>query len=242
MRVDLQPAFVLHSRPYRDSSAIIELFTPEYGRLSVVGRGARRQGKRRRGPLVTQPFVPLLVSWSGRSELKTLAACESAGQPRHLAGNGLYSGLYLNELLVRLLHRHDPHPELFALYATTLEQLASNESLEASLRRFELKLLDDLGYSFEFAVDAHSGLGIREDSLYVYQSELGMVECRGRPANGQPAYAGADLVRIAEGDFSGEAAATAKRLLREVLSGHLGGEPLRSRQLFRASRGGGQAP
>ena len=238
MRVNLQPAYVLHSRPYRDTSAIIELFTPEYGRLSAVARGVRRQSRRRSSSARTQPFSPLLVSFSGRAELKTLVASESAGQPHVLAGNGLFSGLYLNELLVRLLHRHDPHPELFAFYAATLERLASGEALEPVLREFELQLLDDLGYSVDFTVDAHSGLEVRKDCLYVYQTELGLVHSPRRPDNGKPAYSGADLKQIAGGDYSGAGATTAKRLLREVLAGHLGGEPLRSRQLFRSARSG----
>ena len=168
MRVDLQPAYVLHSRPYRDTSAIIELFTPEYGRLSAVPRGVRRQSRRRSSSARSQPFSPLLVSFSGRAELKTLVASESAGQPHVLAGNSLFSGLYMNELLVRLLHRHDPHPELFAFYAATLKDLSAGAALEPVLREFELKLLDDLGYSFDFSVDAQTGL----DSWIIGHSSL----------------------------------------------------------------------
>ncbi|MEM1112733.1 MAG: DNA repair protein RecO [Pseudomonadota bacterium] len=242
MRVEVQPAFVLHSRPYRDSSAIVELFTAEYGRFSAVARGVRRAGKRRAQVVVNQPFVPLLVSFSGRSELKTLGQCELAGRPHRLQGDSLLSGLYLNELLMRLLHRHDPHPRLFAAYGSAIESLGHGDALEPELRQFELQLIDELGYSFDFGADAASGEGVREDCLYVYEAEVGMVATQQRPASGKPAYQGADLRRIAAGEVTGEAAGTAKRLLREVLSGHLGHEPLRSRALFRSTRNQGEQP
>ena len=116
MRVALQPAYVLHSRPYRDSSALVEMFTAEHGRLSLVARGARNRGRKGSLSSLLQPFIPLLISFSGRAELKTLGKLEAAGGGRTLRGERLYSGLYMNELLVRLLHRQDAHPRLFAAY------------------------------------------------------------------------------------------------------------------------------
>ena len=125
--VALQPSYVLHSRPYRDTSALLEVFTAEQGRISMVARGARRRTRGGSGSALLQPFNPLLLSFSGRAELKNLGATESAGTPRQLRGQRLFSGLYLNELLVRLLHRHDPHPQLFAAYGATLDALAGSD-------------------------------------------------------------------------------------------------------------------
>ncbi len=120
MRVNLQPAYLLHRRPFRDSSQLVELFTAEHGRLSLVARGVHRKARGGSTGAMLQPFVPLLVSFSGRGELKTLTHTEVAGRPQRLSGATLFSGFYLNELLVRLLHRYDPHPPLFASYGDTL--------------------------------------------------------------------------------------------------------------------------
>jgi DNA repair protein RecO (recombination protein O) len=119
MRVNLQPAYILHSRPYRDSSVILEVFTPEHGRISALARGARRKSRGGSAAALLQLFTPLLLSFSGRGELKTLTAREAAGTAVSLRGDRLYSGLYVNELLVRLLHRYDPHPQLFVAYGGT---------------------------------------------------------------------------------------------------------------------------
>ena len=131
MRVNLQPAYVLHSRPYRDSSALLEVLTPEHGRISLVARGVRNRSRRGSGAAQLQPFVPLLLSFTGRGELKTLTAKETVGAAISLRGERMFSGLYINELLVRLLHRHDPHPQLFALYGQTLEALQGNAEQQA---------------------------------------------------------------------------------------------------------------
>lgn len=239
MRVTLQPSFVLHSRPYRDSSAIVELFTAEHGRLSAVARGARRQGKKvGRGGLL-QPFVPLLLSFAGRTELKTLGAIESAGPPLALGGERMFSGMYMNELLVRLLHRHDPHPELFAAYSDALRALAGAAIPDTVLRPFELFLLRELGYNLALDIDGDSGATIVAGERYRFHPEQGLVLSAGEPPRGVATYPGAHLLLLAAGEFGGPARATAKHLLREVLRHHLGDVPLRSRELFRA--GGGPA-
>src|SRR6185437_10727813 len=117
----LQPAFVLHTRPYRDTSLLLEIFTPDYGRVSTLARGARGLRSRFKGLL--QPFVPLLLSWYGKTELMTLSAAESQGKVLDLTGEKLLCGLYLNELLMRLLHRYDAHPQLYIVYQETLYAL-----------------------------------------------------------------------------------------------------------------------
>ena len=235
MRVALQPAYVLHSRPYRDSSAILEVFTAEHGRISIIGKGTRRRSRGGSDAALLQPFTPLLLSFSGRAELKTLTQVEPAGAPLGLRGDRLYSGLYLNELLVRLLHRHDPHPALFAAYGESLGALATAVAVDPVLRRFELGLLHDLGYSFPLDTEGQGGESLREDAWYHYDPELGLVASNG-PDPARAAYLGRDLLRAAHGDFEGDARTAAKRLMREALAVHLGGTPLRSRELFRAQR------
>jgi len=238
MRVSLQPAFLLHSRPYRDSSQLLDVFTAEHGRLSLVGRGVHR--KARGGSLrsTLQPFHPLLVSFAGRSELQSLVAAESAGPAVLLKGVRLFSGLYLNELLLRLLHQHDPHPTLFARYSEALEQLAGNTAMDMVLRGFELNLLDALGYGFDPARDVHNQCAVREGRWYVYHQGLGLVEAAGGAELRQPRFSGLDLQAIARGDLEGRTSIIAKHLLRQVIADHLGGKPLHTRELFRQYRRG----
>ena len=236
MRVNLQPAYILHSRPYRDTSALLDVFTAEHGRISLVARGARRQSRKGSKTALLQPFTPLLLSFSGRAELKTLTATEAAGVAFALRGDRMFSAMYVNELMVRLLHQNDPHPALFAAYGTALQSLADDEALDAVLRRFEITLLDELGYSFEFNVDGASGQPVCESRRYCYDPEYGLValgEAADKPSAG---YAGSDLLQMACGEYGGDVRFTAKRLLREVLAAHLGDMPLRSRELFRAGR------
>ena len=233
MRVNLQPAYILHSRPYRDSSLILEVFCAEHGRLSLVSKGARRRSKGGSNAALLQAFIPLLLSFTGRSEMKTLTQVEAAGSPLVLRGERLFSAMYLNELLMRLLHRHDPHPRLFASYGAALAELGEANALEAVLRRFELGLLDELGYSFSLTEDGASGEAVDSQGWYHYHQDHGLVA--GVPGRdpAQLAYAGADLLAIARGEFDGPARSTARRLLRQVLAQHLGDAPLKSRELFR---------
>ena len=146
MRVQLQPAFVLHSRPYRDSSALLEVLTSEFGRISLVAKGARRSVRGRSNGAILQPFIPLLLSFSGRAELKTVTGSEVAGDVVSLKGERLFSGIYLNELLIRLLHRNDTHPNLFIAYADAIATLGGERSMDDTLRQFEFILLEELGY------------------------------------------------------------------------------------------------
>ena len=238
MRVNLQPAYILHSRPYRDSSLILEVFCAEHGRLSLVGKGARRRSKGGSNAALLQPFVPLLLSFSGRSEMKTLTQVEAAGAALKLRGDRLFSAMYLNELLMRLLHRHDPHPSLFASYGNALGQLTEAGSVEAVLRRFELGLLDELGYSFSLQDDGLSGEGLDAAGWYHYHPDHGLVAGRAASDPVRPAYSGKDLLALARGEFDGSARGTARRLLRQALAVHLGDAPLKSRDLFRGRHPG----
>ncbi len=234
MRTALQPAYILHSRPYRDTSLLLEVFTAEQGRLSLVAKGARRRARGGSNASLLQPFTPLLLSFSGRSEMKTLTHVEAVGAAPGLRGERLFSGMYLNELLVRLLHRHDPHPALFAAYGAALDALAEAAQPDPVLRSFEWRLLEDLGYSFPLVADGESGEALRDDAWYGYTPEVGLVELVAGPDSQRPAYRGVDLLSLSRGEFGGGARQTAKRLMREALATHLGGAPLKSRELFRA--------
>lgn len=213
---------------------MLEVLTAEYGRLSLVARGARRKARGgSSGSALLQPFIPLLLSFSGRAELKSLTAKEAAGKLHELRGERLFSAMYVNELLVRLLHRHDPHPQLFAAYTEALQALAREDVVDTTLRHFEFKLLDELGYSFDLALDADSGERVQAHLWYHYIPDLGLVAKVDAADPSRPAYAGADLIAMAGGQFGGSVRVTAKRLLRQALAGHLGDAPLRSRELFR---------
>lgn len=235
--VRLQPAYVLHSRHYRDSSLLLEVFTAEHGRVSLVAKGARRAAKRGSAATRLQPFNPLLLSFSGRTDLKTVTASETAGPAWQLAGERMFSGMYLNELLVRLLHRDDPYPQLFAVYSDVLSELASVSQPDGPLRRFELSLLRELGYAPDLTRDWSSGDRVEADKWYRYSTGHGLEALAASHTATEGAYRGADLLAIAVGDFDGQRRSLAKKLMREVLAEHLGGQPLRSRELFAARVG-----
>ena len=217
------PAFVLHSRPYKETSALVDFLTPQ-GRLRAVLRGARGKA----GSLA-RPFAPLELELRGRGELKNVARLESDGVSHWLQGQTLYSAMYLNELLLRLLPAEDPHPLLFDHYSLTLQALAGNPPLEPLLRAFEWRLLDELGYGFALDVDI-DGQPIRANGLYRLQPDAGLeLVLQLQPG----LFQGADLLAMANADWSAPGAlAAAKRLMRQALAPHLGGRPLVSRELF----------
>ncbi len=218
-----QPAYILHSRAYRESSALVDFFTPQ-GRLRAVLRGAR--GK---AGTLARPFVPVEVEFRGRGELKNVGRLESAGIPRWLYGDALFSGLYLNELLIRLLPAEDPQPILFEHYGATLAALAEGRPLEPLLRAFEWRLLAELGYGFALTADL-AGQPIAPGGWYRLQPDAGLEPV----AQLQPGlFQGAELLAMADADWSAPGAlAAAKRLMRQALAPHLGGRPLVSRELF----------
>lgn len=234
MRVQLQPAYVLHTRPYRDTSLLVELFTREYGRLSLVARGAR--GSRSRGgslAALLRPFAPLLCSWSGRHELKTLTAVESSAPALVLMGDRLFSGLYVNELMVRLLHHEDAHQNLFDQYLAVVQDLCGEVPVDLCLRMFEFRLLEELGYGFDLGVDGLSGNSVQADRWYAFHPDYGLVELQPAAPAELPRFLGSELLQISQGQFSADSRKCAKRLMRLALGVHLGEKPLRSRELFR---------
>ena len=237
-RVALQPAYILHRKPYRDTSLLLEVFSRDHGRIGLVARGA--QGKRSSLKAILQPFQPLLISWSGRGELQTLTAAEVAEVAPPLAGDLLLSGFYLNEILMRLLHRHDPHDELYASYQRTLNNLSAGIDHDWSLRLFERDLLQELGYGLQLGHTA-DGTPLDATSRYCYNPEDGpsLVSDDQRDCL---LIHGATLLALDSGEVGGtECRNEAKRLMRTVLQPYLGSRPLASRELFRAQYGQAQS-
>lgn len=230
-KIDLQPAFVLHTRPFRDTSLIVDFFCLDHGRVRAVARGARRPGARSKGCL--QAFVPLLVSLSGRGELHTVRDIEQSARPLSLQGERLFSGLYVNELLVRLLPLHESCAELFRNYRQVLLQLHAEGKVEPALRDFELTLLQELGYGLDLNSDCRTGLPIVSDSWYLFNVEAGFEQVQARGAADAPVFSGADIMAISERKFEQPSVAnSAKQMTRMALRAHLGARPLGSRELF----------
>lgn len=229
-RVLLQPGYVLHRVPYRETSLLVDVFTPDWGRLRVLAKGARR-GRGGLGVLL-QSFRPVRLSWSGRGNLPVLTDAESREGPATPPGMGLYCGFYMNELLLRLLAEHDPHPELFEHYAATLARLANAGGEEDALRGFEIALLDQLGYGLSLEVDATQGRPIEPNRRYRYHIESGPIEVASGDTD---TLSGATLLALRSGQLNRpELRLEAKRLMRFVLHHHLHGRPLKSRELFKS--------
>jgi len=231
MQVELTPGFVLHQRPYRETSALLEVFTSTHGRVGLVARGAHSPKSRRRGEL--QAFRALLLSWNERGELGTLTDVEADGPGVKLAGAALYSAFYLNELLVRLLVRHDPHPLLFDRYRQALQALSDQPGgIELTLRLFEKQLLQETGYGLLLDVDCETGEPVEADRFYDYRLEAGPVASASDDGEGF-LFPGSSLLALAqEKELDVAALRDAKRLMRAALSLYLGGKPLKSRELF----------
>ncbi len=230
-KVELQPAYVIHTRQYRETSLLVEVFTPEYGLKTVVARGARAPKSRYRALL--QAHRPLLVSWSGRGEMGTLIGAESAGIAIALRGNCLWSALYMNELIERLCTRHEPQLELFVLYEQSLGALAKvveSQDMERSLRWFEKRLLDLLGYGLclDRSVDDQQAIVADQDYFYVMNSGP-----MSHPHDDALPISGACLLALKAGRLENALLLKgAKRLMRWVLAQYLGNRPLKSRELF----------
>lgn len=230
---NLSAAFILHTRKYRDTSLIADLLTESEGRLSVVIRGAR--SKRPRYPGSLQPFVPLLISWYGRGELKTARSIDFPGRSFHLTGNALLTGMYVNELLYRLLGRFDPVPGIFSSYRGLLEVLAGSDAANAALRKFELVVLAELGYGITFDVEVTAGEPVRDDRLYRYVVEEGFISLPPDVYDRRPAgtFEGGHLLAIGRGELEDPAVErTARQITRTSLRVLLGDRPLKSREIF----------
>jgi len=253
-RVELAEAWVLHSRPFRETSLVVEAFAREHGRIGLVARGGRRP----RSPLglAAQPFRRLLLSWGGRGDLATLHRAECAMEesaecameesadreapPRAgkiPQGASLLPAMYLNELLLKLTRREDPHPELFDHYCVALADLSGSRPIEAVLRRFELSLLASLGLGLDLERDAE-GRPLVPDAAYCYRMEEGPQALpAGTPTGKAMNFSGAELLGMAGGKWgSRDIRMAARRLLRAAIDFYLEGRPLNTRRVFAAMR------
>jgi DNA repair protein RecO (recombination protein O) len=239
VRTELHPAYVLHRRRYRETSLILECLSADYGRVGVVARGAIRP--RKRGGDAIQAFHQYKMSWSGRAELHTLTGLEPVGGALNLVGERLFSGFYVNELVMRLTGRHDPNAGLFAIYEQTLTSLARPAAaIEPILRRFEKVLLETCGYGLELVKEVGSGAEIDPSRTYYYVVERGPMPT----ADGEHgiSVSGRTLLALAGSrEFRAPQLHEAKQLMRFVLRHYIGDRPLASRALFRSPTNAGSS-
>lgn len=222
-------AFVLHSHPFRETSLLLDVYSREHGRLAIVARGARRPRSALRGVLMN--FQPLLLSWFGKGEVRTLHAAQWQGGQPYLQGTALMCGFYLNELLVNLLARGDAHEQLFDYYRATLHRLAHETDHAATLRCFEKHLLQELGYALELEREAGSGKAIQVQGSYRYVAERGAL-----PDDGHTGLkiSGKTLLAMANDDYTDPVVGQqSKQLMRMMLGHHLGGKMLHTRELIK---------
>ncbi|OQA33951.1 MAG: DNA repair protein RecO [Betaproteobacteria bacterium ADurb.Bin341] len=232
-KIDAQPAYILHSTPFRETSLIVEAFTRDYGRMALLARGARRPRSAMRGLLMG--FQPLEIGWAGKGEVLTLMKIEWQGGQPLLVGPALFCGYYLNELLLHLLPREDAHQKLFERYGEMLQRLAGHPEgkvEEADLRRFEKALLQELGYGLTLEVE-QSGCPVEPEALYTYEIEHGPRLLEHARPDAQ-VYSGRSLLDLAAEDFSLVRSRTeAKLLMRSLMAHYLGGVELETRKIFR---------
>lgn len=228
-RIQMQPGFVLHHYPYKETSLIVEVFSRDHGRVALVAKGAKRPYSRLRGML--QTFQPLSVGWSGRSEVRTLTAAEWIGGLPPLEKAALLCGFYLNELLLKLLARDDPYPALFDHYVSTLNQLAHGEPAPIVLRKFERFLLQETGVAADLAVCATNGEAVAPDGVYVVDPEQGVRFPR--LSDPWPKVSGKTLLDMEKEDYSDVCTQSqSKFLMRSLLAHHLDGVRLNTRQIL----------
>ncbi|MDI9246117.1 DNA repair protein RecO [Marinobacter sp. CHS3-4] len=234
-REQQEPAYVLHRRPYRETSLMVDLFTLNSGRVTVVARGANSAKSPLKAQL--QPFQPLILDWTGRGELKTLTQTDVRPGPSLTKTRALYSGLYVNELLQRTLPLADPNPRLFAAYIDLLQELSEASDVEPVLRRFEKAFAAELGYSFSWNQTTDTGEPVVADRQYYYDPGQGILANGSETARLQ-GLSGQTLIALAEGDLeSAECRRVAKRVTRVLVDFLLQGRELNSRRLFTSHRG-----
>lgn len=228
-RIAGQPGFVLHSYPHKETSLIVDVFTRDYGRVALIAKGAKRPHSKLRG--VLQTFQPLSVGWVGRSEVRTLTSAEWIGGLLPLEKSALLSGFYLNELLVKLLARDDPHPALFDHYIATLNQLGHGEPVPIVLRKFERALLKETGVGGDFSKCTSTGGPVEAEQIYVVDPERGPRPAH--PSDNSPQISGKTLLDMEREDYTDNTTQTqSKFLMRFLLAHHLGGAPLNTRQIL----------
>ncbi|MFV0574982.1 MAG: DNA repair protein RecO [Vibrio sp.] len=224
----LQRCFILHRRPYTETSLILDVFSEEYGRVSILAKGARSKRSNLKG--VLQPFTPLLLKWFGKGSMRTLRQAEPISLGIPLSGINLYSAMYVNELISRVIESETAYPELFHDYLAALTELAQSNNPEPALRRFELALLSSLGYGVDFLHCAGSGEPVSENMTYRYREQKGFIASVRKD---NLTFLGNELIAISERRFlTKEQLQAAKRFTRMALKPYLGSKPLKSRELF----------
>jgi DNA repair protein RecO (recombination protein O) len=231
-RVDRAAAFVLHAYPYSETSLLVEAFTRPHGRVPWLAKGARRAGSRLRGLLLA--FQPMEASWSGRGEVRTLIRCEWLGGRPLLEGKQMFYAFYLNELVLRLVPREDPHESLFDCYADAVGRLGTETNPAPILRTFERRLLQEIGYGLVLDRIADAGAPVEADQLYDYELERGPIPIRGSNGPGESAVLrGRSLLAIARDDYADPVVAQdAKRLLQAAIDLRLDRRPLHTRAML----------
>lgn len=229
LKQELHTAYVLHSRAFRETSLLLDMLSAEHGRVAVVARGAKR-GQAKNSSIL-QPFVPLQIGWFGNGDLVTLTTVETTYPGPSLHGRSAICGLYLNELLIRLLPKWDNCALLFSAYEAAVQQLAAAEvAAQIVLRKFEMQLLKSLGYGLQLHKEVVTGAEILSDSYYLFDPVLGP---RLIASSSAAAFKGASLLALAnEAWHEPGVLLDIKRLMRFVLRHHLGAKQLVSRELF----------
>ena len=227
-RQENQVVYVLHTYPFKETSLVVELFSKEFGRIAAVAKGARRPHSAMRGML--QSFQMLSGAWSGKNELKTLHNLDWSAGLTLIKGEALMCGFYMNELLLRLLPREDAHENLFEYYANTMQTLTNGADFATTLRRFELKLLQEMGYAVPLRQD-ENGLDIVAENTYRYEAEYGACELKATKNGVQ--LSGNTLLNMANDDYAESLTKSqSKQLMRYLLAHYLGDKPLHTRQLL----------
>ena len=233
MRIEAEPGFLLHSTPYRETSLLVDLYTKNHGRIRCVAKGFRKPNKKG----ISRPLFPYTehqFSWQGRGDLKTLTQADAINTPAFLQQECLFTGLYVNELLYRLLPEYDAHDYLYQQYSAFMLRLVTEGPDELMLRYLEMALLDELGYGLVLDSEVVHGTAVVAGKLYHYMPEQGLIELSSQHKQVSGVYLGEDILGLIAGDFSQRSVMkTAKQLLRGVINFYLGGRQLHSRELYR---------
>ena len=228
-RVLKQPTWILHQRPYRDTSSIIDIFTRDFGRVSIIAKGGRSPKSKFRGLL--RPFFPIKLSWYSGKNLGNLVEIDVAGKPYNLIGDSLLSAYYLNELILKFLVKDDPQVEIFDLYSRTILDLIETGDIASVLRKFELEFLKLIGYGLNLEFEAVTHLPVRDDLFYEYNPGIGLVISDKK--NDQYVFSGTDINAINQGDFQEKKTVkSANRLLKSIINFHLDGRRLKTRRVL----------
>ena len=233
MRVESEPGFILHTIPYRETSLLVDLFSLNHGRVRCVAKGFRKPNKKGIAKTLF-PYTEHHFHWQGRGELKTLIQADPLQSPVFLKQEALFVGLYTNELLYKLLHQHDPHQPLYHFYHQFMFHLSVSGLDQAELRRFEMLLLEELGYGLVLDTEAETGQAVSAECLYYYIPDQGLKLIQDQSQDNIYALSGADIMALSQGHLEKQSVLrTAKQLTRQVIDFYLDGKELNSRELYR---------